>query len=88
MPKDRTWYIPVTRPNHPTVTIRGEVGIARVSRVILVLNGPNLNMLGQREPEIYGRTTLEDIKGLASARAKSHGLEADFRQSKDRKSVV
>jgi 3-dehydroquinate dehydratase-2 len=45
-------------------------------------------MLGQREPEIYGRTTLEDIKGLASARAKSHGLEADFRQSNEEGELV
>jgi 3-dehydroquinate dehydratase-2 len=67
---------------------RGEVGTARVSRVILVLNGPNLNMLGQREPEIYGRTSLEDIRSLTTARAKSQNLEADFRQSNDEGELV
>jgi len=59
-----------------------------VSRVILVLNGPNLNTLGQREPEIYGRTSLEDIKGLTTARAKTHALEADFRQTNDEGELV
>lgn len=48
---------------------------------IYIINGPNLNLLGTREPEIYGRTTLGEIEKLCAARAKSHGLDIVFVQS-------
>lgn len=48
---------------------------------ILILNGPNLNMLGRREPDIYGTQTLGDIKKLCQDTAKKHVGKIDFRQS-------
>lgn len=55
---------------------------------VLILNGPNLNMLGKREPEIYGKETLEDIKSLCEKEAKILQLEADFRQSNDEAELI
>lgn len=49
--------------------------------LIYVLNGPNLNLLGTREPEIYGADTLDDIGARLSEQAKALGIEIDMRQS-------
>ena len=48
---------------------------------VFILNGPNLNLLGVREPSIYGRDTLGDIEERCTARAAALGLEIDFRQT-------
>jgi 3-dehydroquinate dehydratase-2 len=48
---------------------------------VFVLNGPNLNLLGTREPEIYGSDTLDDIAGQLEDRARDLGLDIDMRQS-------
>ncbi|MEI9900384.1 MAG: type II 3-dehydroquinate dehydratase [Hyphomicrobium sp.] len=52
-----------------------------MAKPIYVLNGPNLNMLGLREPAIYGTDTLDDVRKKAEARAKALSLTIDFRQS-------
>lgn len=52
-----------------------------MSKTIFVLNGPNLNLLGEREPAIYGTTTLTDIRKSCEAKAAALGFGIDFRQT-------
>jgi 3-dehydroquinate dehydratase-2 len=48
---------------------------------VLVLNGPNLNLLGTRKPEVYGRTTLADVEAMCREEGGKLGLDVEFRQS-------
>jgi 3-dehydroquinate dehydratase-2 len=50
-------------------------------RTVVVLNGPNLNLLGEREPEVYGSETLADVEALCAKAVAEVGLALDFRQS-------
>ncbi len=52
-----------------------------MAKTIYVLNGPNLNLLGTREPEKYGRATLKDVEALCRKAAQKHGFAIEFRQS-------
>jgi 3-dehydroquinate dehydratase-2 len=55
---------------------------------VFVLNGPNLNLLGTREPDIYGTSTLADVEAMCRGRAETLGLTVDFRQSNNEGTLV
>ena len=59
-----------------------------MNRSILVLNGPNLNMLGKRQPEIYGHETLADVEKACVEKGKALGLEVECRQSNSESQLV
>lgn len=59
-----------------------------MAKTIYILNGPNLNLLGTREPEIYGTTTLADIEAMCLKHAENHGLSVSFHQSNDEGALV
>ena len=55
---------------------------------ILVINGPNLNLLGKREVEIYGKTSLKDIESETKEYAKNNDLEVEFKQSNEESEMI
>ena len=59
-----------------------------MSRTVLVLNGPNLNRLGVREPEVYGHTTFAELSQMCTEAAQSKGLTADVRQTNDEAQLI
>ena len=59
-----------------------------MAKTIYVLNGPNMNLLGTREPAIYGRSTLKDVEQLCRKIATAHGVAIEFRQSNHEGDVV
>jgi len=59
-----------------------------VSKPILILNGPNLNLLGTREPHIYGSTTLAEVEEMCRRRAEKRGLTIVFRQSNSEADII
>jgi 3-dehydroquinate dehydratase-2 len=59
-----------------------------MSDTVYVINGPNLNLLGTREPEKYGRATLADVEALCRVAAQRHGLAVEFRQTNREGEIV
>lgn len=60
----------------------------RDTRPIYVLNGPNLNLLGEREPEVYGRATLKEIAERTGERAEAAGFRVEFRQTNSEAELI
>jgi 3-dehydroquinate dehydratase II len=66
----------------------GPAAVREMPNTVYVLNGPNLNLLGTREPELYGRATLADVEKLCRATAQRFGLAIEFRQSNHEGEIV
>jgi 3-dehydroquinate dehydratase-2 len=70
----------MSNPKRKKASAKSDASAGRDAR-ILVLHGPNLNLLGTREPDVYGHTTLADIHGMMEARAHADGIQIESFQS-------
>lgn len=79
---------PGSRPRGraPALPRTGETSLT--PPLIVVLNGPNLNMLGIRQPEVYGRATLDDVEALCAETGEALGLAIDFRQTNSEAELI
>ena len=68
------------KPSSATSTPRASTAVA-TPPIAMVLNGPNLNLLGTREPAVYGAQTLDDVQALCEAACAANGFTLDFRQT-------
>ena len=59
-----------------------------MAKTIFVLNGPNLNLLGKRQPEIYGHDTLDDVRAQCKAAGAPHGIEIELKQSNHEGQII
>jgi len=71
-----------------TLAPRQQSAQRAMAKTVYVLNGPNLNLLGTREPHIYGRASLADVEKLCRSTAKRHGLALVFRQSNHEGQII
>jgi len=60
----------------------------KTEKKIIIINGPNLNLLGKREPEFYGKTTLKDIELLSKKKGKELDITIEFVQSNDESQII
>ena len=80
---------PINRPGAADASAVAATGCtSRMAKTVYVLNGPSLNLLGTREPQIYGRATLADVEKLCRTTAKGLGLTVEFRQSNHEGEIV
>jgi 3-dehydroquinate dehydratase II len=60
----------------------------KIEKKIIIINGPNLNLLGKREPELYGKSTLKDIEKMSKKRGEELGIAIEFVQSNDEGQLI